>query len=122
LPCLHIFYSLLAIYWIHPYITDIISNHTAAQTLGRKGLMAKPVNRGEIQVVSCTCRMRNRQARPPRGQKFDVNLPYLNKPRNMQRMNLYPQARARRPSVEFIAVPYEKRLSAPKEAGNGEGK
>jgi ClpP class serine protease len=37
-------------------------------------------------------------------------------------MNLYPQARARRPSVEFIPVPYEKRPSAPKEAGNGEGK
>jgi ClpP class serine protease len=29
-------------------------------------------------------------------------------------MNLYPQARARRPSVEFIPVPYEKRPSLPK--------
>lgn len=37
-------------------------------------------------------------------------------------MNLYPQARARRPSVEFIPVPYEKRPAAPKESGNGEGK
>jgi ClpP class serine protease len=29
-------------------------------------------------------------------------------------MNLYPQARTRRPSVEFIPVPYEKRPSLPK--------
>ncbi len=33
-------------------------------------------------------------------------------------MNLYPQARARRPSVEFIPIPYEKKPSAPKESGN----
>jgi ClpP class serine protease len=32
-------------------------------------------------------------------------------------MNLYPQARTRRPSVEFIPMPYEKRPSAPKESG-----
>jgi ClpP class serine protease len=31
-------------------------------------------------------------------------------------MNLYPQARARRPSVEFIPLPYEKRPRAPREA------
>jgi ClpP class serine protease len=37
-------------------------------------------------------------------------------------MNLYPQARARRPSVEFIPLPYEKRPSAPKEVGKGDGK
>jgi len=36
--------------------------------------------------------------------------------------HLYPQARARRPSVEFIPLPYEKRPSAPKEAGKGDGK
>lgn len=33
-------------------------------------------------------------------------------------MNLYPQSRTRRPSVEFIPIPYEKRPSAPKESGN----
>lgn len=33
-------------------------------------------------------------------------------------MNLYPQARARRPSVEFIPMPYEKRPARPKESGN----
>jgi len=32
-------------------------------------------------------------------------------------MNLYPQSRARRPSVEFIPLPYEKRPSAPKDTG-----
>jgi ClpP class serine protease len=37
-------------------------------------------------------------------------------------MNLYPQARARRPSVEFIPVPYEKRPSGSKGNGKGEGK
>lgn len=37
-------------------------------------------------------------------------------------MNLYPQARARRPSVEFIPLPYEKRPSAPKGAGKEDGK
>lgn len=31
-------------------------------------------------------------------------------------MNLYPQARARRPSVEFIPIPYEKRPRSPREA------
>lgn len=33
-------------------------------------------------------------------------------------MNLYPQSRTRRPSVEFIPMPYEKRPSVPKESGN----
>ena len=37
-------------------------------------------------------------------------------------MNLYPQAPSRRPSVEFIPVPYEKRPSMPKGSGRGEGK
>jgi len=37
-------------------------------------------------------------------------------------MNLYPQARTRRPSVEYIPTPYEKRPSTPKGSGNGEGK
>lgn len=32
-------------------------------------------------------------------------------------MNLYPQARARRPSVEYIPIPYEKRPRTPREAG-----
>jgi len=31
-------------------------------------------------------------------------------------MNLYPQARVRRPSVEFIPIPYEKRPRSPREA------
>ena len=31
-------------------------------------------------------------------------------------MNLYPQARARRPSVEYIPMPYEKRPKAPRDA------
>ena len=31
-------------------------------------------------------------------------------------MNLYPQARARRPSVEYIPLPYERRPKAPREA------
>lgn len=31
-------------------------------------------------------------------------------------MNLYPQSRARRPSVEFIPIPYEKRPRLPREA------
>jgi len=33
-------------------------------------------------------------------------------------MNLYPQARPRRPSVEFIPMPYEKRPTRSREAGN----
>lgn len=37
-------------------------------------------------------------------------------------MNLYPQARARRPSVEFIPIPYEKRPSAPKRSDRETGK
>jgi len=36
-------------------------------------------------------------------------------------MNLYPQARTRRPSVEFIPMPYEKRPAKPKESGNHKG-
>ncbi len=36
-------------------------------------------------------------------------------------MNLYPQARTRRPSVEFIPMPYEKRPARPKESGNHKG-
>ena len=36
-------------------------------------------------------------------------------------MNLYPQARTRRPSVEFIPMPYEKRPARPKESGNQKG-
>ncbi len=35
-------------------------------------------------------------------------------------MNLYPQARTRRPSVEYIPVPYEKRPSASKPTGKKE--
>ncbi len=35
-------------------------------------------------------------------------------------MNLYPQARARRPSVEFIPVPYEKRPGVRKESSKKE--
>ena len=31
-----------------------------------------------------------------------------------QLMNLYPQARTRRPSVEFIPLPYEKKPKAPR--------
>ncbi len=37
-------------------------------------------------------------------------------------MNLYPQAPSRRPSVEFIPIPYEKRPSVPRRKGNEEGK
>jgi len=37
-----------------------------------------------------------------------------------QLMNLYPQARTRRPSVEFIPIPYEKRPSMPKGKGGDE--
>jgi len=33
-------------------------------------------------------------------------------------MNLYPQSRTHRPSVEFVPLPYEKRPSATKESGN----
>jgi len=37
-----------------------------------------------------------------------------------QLMNLYPQARTRRPSVEFIPIPYETRPGAPKGKGGDE--